>query len=209
MWSESFFLPHSSGDSLGILEMFMIECLNSWISSKCRLEWVCGTWAGAFQSLCLCSHRGSAVTLLSAEPQQNAALMSELKTGILAFLSGECCWMFSSLRRCFQPSKQKREKKTASGFESRSHLSLAYWCLPLGRVGLMTAWKRFQMLPALFTQSRLPESLVWLRIDHWIVTNDSSGLEVFFFLNGCYESRALEPDSCGSLFPLKTDSPRL
>lgn len=107
MWSELFFIPHSSGDSLGILEMFMIECLNSWRSSKCRLEWVCGTGAGAFQSLCLCSHRGSAVTLLSAEPRQNDALMSELKTGISAFLSGECCWMFSSLRRCFQPSKRK------------------------------------------------------------------------------------------------------
>lgn len=107
--------------------------------------------------------------------------MSELKTGITAFLSRECSWMFSSLRRCFQPSKKEREKKTAAGFESRSHLSLAYWCLPLSMVGLMTAWKHFQMPPALYTRSRLPESLEWLHIDHWIVTNDSSGLEFFFF----------------------------
>jgi len=71
--------------------------------------------------------------------------------------------------------------KPTVGFESRSHLSLAYWCLPLGREGLMTAWKHFQMFPALNTQNRLPESLVWLHIDHGIVTNDSSGLEFFFF----------------------------
>lgn len=106
--------------------------------------------------------------------------MSELKTGTAAFLSREYSWMFSSLRWCFQPFRRSGGGKPTAGFESRSHLSLAYWCLPLGREGLMTAWKHFQMFPALNTQNRLPESLVWLHIDHGIVTNDSSGLEVFF-----------------------------
>lgn len=126
--------------------------------------------------------------------------MSKLKTRIAAFLSRECSWMFSVFRvfSTFQ-------KEVGGGI---SHLSLAYWCLPLGREGLMTAWKHFQMFPALNTLSRLPESLVWLHIDHWIVTNDSSGLD-FFFFNACYELKSLEPDSCGTPFPLKTDSPWL
>lgn len=76
---------------------------------------------------------------------------------------------------------------------------------------LTTERKHFQMLPALFTWSRLPESPLRLHIDHWIVTNDSSGLGSFF--NGGYELSALESDSCDFfifiyfLFPLKADSP--
>lgn len=134
--------------------MFMIECLNSWISSKCRLESVCVSAVVLklvrINLFCLCFHWGRAVTLLSAEPQQNASLMSELKTGTAAFFSREYSWMFSSLRWCFQPFRRSGGEP-AAGFESRSHLSLAYWCLPLGREGLMTAWKHFQMFPALST----------------------------------------------------------
>lgn len=100
--------------------MFMIECLNSWISSKCRLEWVCVS-ATVLEllriNLCVCVSTEGLLSLCSPQnPQQNAALMSELKTGIAAFLSRGSSWMFSSLRRCFQPFQRKMRKKNNGWF---------------------------------------------------------------------------------------------
>ncbi len=128
--------------------------------NKCRL--------GCVSILCVC---------VPTEARLSRCLMSELKTGTVAFLSGERCWMFSSLRRVFNLQERKGEKNPAADLVWVWHTDVVPWA----------GWA----LPnALCTRSRL----VWLCGDHWIGANDSSALEI--------ASRALEPDSRGSLMKI-------